>query len=120
MLAEEARARYPSFLTFFTDLYTPLSPGGESWGAFLLRASEALNRIIRANPGRRIGIVAHGGIIEVSFLYLLGLGPQTRSRNAFHVRNTAITHWKHVESQGRREWQLVAHNDHAHLRGTDL
>jgi probable phosphoglycerate mutase len=116
----EARARYSGFATFFDDLYTPLSPGGESWADFHLRIARTLDRILRAHTGKRIAIVAHGGVVEVSFLYFLGLGTPTRTRNAFHVRNTSITHWRHTESYGRHEWQLVCHNDHAHLRGTGL
>lgn len=120
MSLEQARERYTGFHTFFTQLHTPLSPGGESWGSFLLRVSTELERIIAANQGRKIVVVAHGGVVEISFLYMLGLGPQARSRLAFHVRNTSITHWRHTDSGDRREWQLVCHNDHAHLRGTDL
>lgn len=117
---EQAREIYPGARNFFEDLYRPLSPGGEGWADFQLRASAALNRIILDNPGKRIGVVAHGGVIEVSYFMMLGLGPQGRTRNAFHVRNTAITHWKRVEAHGRQEWELVCHNDHVHLRADNL
>jgi len=51
-------------------------------------------------------------------MYLLQLAPQMRGRVAFHVANTAITHWRQVTTRtGRSEWQLVAHNDHRHLIG---
>jgi len=115
MTFPEARNKYPSIQHFFNDLYTPISPGGESWAAFQFRTSAMLNAIIARHQGQRIAVVAHGGVIEVSFLHLIGLGPQTRARNAFHVRNTAITHWRHVEINGRAEWQLICHNDHHHL-----
>jgi probable phosphoglycerate mutase len=115
---EEAQRRFPSMQRFFVDFHTPIAPNGESWAAFLLRVSAELERIVAEHPGQKIAVVAHGGVIEASFLHLLQLGPQVRGRAAFHVRNTAITHWQHVETRdGRREWQLVTHNDHYHLRG---
>lgn len=117
---EEARVAYPNLQHFLSDLYLPFSPGGESWAAFQLRVSATLARIIASHPGKRIAVVAHGGVIEVSFMYMLGLGPQIRSRNAFHIRNTAITHWKHSENHGRQEWELASHNDHYHLRAEKL
>jgi probable phosphoglycerate mutase len=120
MTYEAARAVYPGFQTFLSDLYTPLSPGGESWASFQLRISQILATIVARHPGKRIAIVAHGGVIECSFMHLMGLGPQTRSRNAFHVRNTAITHWRGVTIQERHEWQLISHNDHIHLRAEHL
>lgn len=116
MEVQEARERFEGFQRFLLEPFTPIAPGGESWGSFQMRASLALERLILRHQGQAIVVVAHGGIIEVSFLYLLGLGPQTRARAAFHVHNTAITHWRHVDARGgRQEWQLVAHNDHQHL-----
>lgn len=112
----EAAARYQGFARFLQEIYTPIAPGGESWGSFQMRGSAALERIVRDHPGQHIVVVAHGGLIEVSFLHLLGLGPQTRARAAFHAQNTAITHWRHYEVRGRWEWHLVCHNDHQHLR----
>jgi len=115
MRLEDARAKYSGFATFLIEPFTPLAPGGDSWGSFQARTSAALERIITRHPEQTIVVVAHGGTIDVSFLYMLGLGPQARARNAFQSQNTAITHWRHVESYGRLEWQLIAHNDHRHL-----
>jgi probable phosphoglycerate mutase len=115
MRVEDARAKFAGFSVFLREPFTPIAPGGESWGSFQARTSAALERIITRHQDRTIVVVAHGGTIEVSFLYMLGLGPQARARNAFHGQNTAITHWRHHELFGRQEWQLVAHNDHRHL-----
>jgi 2,3-bisphosphoglycerate-dependent phosphoglycerate mutase len=118
MTYAEARERYDSMQRFFKEFYTPITPGGESWGSFIARASAALERIIVRHQGQQIAVVCHGGVIEASYFHLLQLGPQVRGRASFHVRNTAITHWRHVETQdGRHEWQLVSHNDHRHLDG---
>ncbi|HEX9372142.1 MAG TPA: histidine phosphatase family protein [Roseiflexaceae bacterium] len=119
MRLDEARATFEGFSRFLAEPFTPIAPGGESWGTFQARTSAALERLITRHQGQTIVAVAHGGTIEVSFLYLLELGPQARKRAAFHVNNTAITHWRHVETvDGRQEWQLVVHNDHRHLIGS--
>src|SRR6185503_17563656 len=108
MRVEDARAKFAGFNVFLREPFTLIAPGGESWGSFQARTSAALERIIIRHQGQTIVVVAHGGTIEVSFLYLLGLGPQARVRAAFHVQNTAITHWKHSEAgDGRQEWHLV-------------
>ncbi|MBC8159657.1 MAG: histidine phosphatase family protein [Roseiflexaceae bacterium] len=115
------RERYPQIDHFLRDVFTPLGPDGESWAMFQARVSAALDRIITAHQGKKIALVAHGGVVEVSFLSLLGLGPQARSRVAFHCRNTAITHWHYSEAHGGRpEWHLVRHNDDRHLDGQEL
>lgn len=120
MRVEDARAQFEGFTRFLHEPFTPIAPGGESWGSFQSRTSAALERLIVRHHDQRIAVVAHGGTIEVSFLYLLGLGPQARTRAAFHCQNTAITQWRHVDAiGGRAEWQLVAHNDHRHLLDLD-
>lgn len=114
------REQYPDIEHFLSSVFTPLGPGGESWSSFQLRVSSALDRIITAHTGKKIVLVAHGGVIEVSFLHMLGLGPQARARVAFHARNTAITHWRHSQTHGgREEWHLVSHNDDRHLDGLE-
>ena len=119
MHISEVRERYPQIERFLTDVFTPIAPNGESWGYFQARVSATLERIVNAHQDQKIVIVSHGGVTEVSFLYFLALGPQTRSRNAFHVRNTGITRWRHSESFGRQEWHLATHNDDRHLDGIE-
>ena len=116
MTVAAARERFDTFGRFLIEAFTPVAPESESWGSFQMRASAALERIILRHPEQTIVVVTHGGVIEVSFMYLLELAPQMRTRASFHVANTAITHWRHVTSYaGRREWHLAAHNDHRHL-----
>jgi 2,3-bisphosphoglycerate-dependent phosphoglycerate mutase len=116
MRVDEARARFGTFDLFFKEFYTPIAPGGESWGSFIARASAALERLVNRHRGQTTVVVCHGGVIEASFFHLLQLGPTVRGRASFHVRNSAITHWREVETRDdRQEWQLVSHNDHWHL-----
>lgn len=112
---DEALKISPQLNRMLDDLFTPIAPGGESWGAFQLRVSTVLERLVAAHQGQKVMIVAHGGVIEVASMFFLGQGPHQRTRNSFHVRNTAITHWRHDRSFGALEWQLIRHNDDRHL-----
>ena len=117
---DEARERFEGFKHFLHEAYMPVAPEGESWGSFQMRVSAALERLVTLHKDQTIMLVTHGGVIEVSFLHFLELGPQARQRLAFHARNTAITRWRRWESSsGRVEWQLVVHNDHRHLVALD-
>ena len=86
MRVEDARAKFAGFSTFLTRAIHADRTGGESWGSFQVRTSAALERIITRHPDQTIVVVAHGGTIDVSFLYMLGLGPQARTRNAFQSK----------------------------------
>lgn len=70
---EEARVAYPNLQHFLSDLYLPFSPGGERRAAFQLAFSDTLARIIASHPGKRIAVVPHCGVIEVSFRTRFGL-----------------------------------------------
>lgn len=113
---EEARKRYPDTERFLIEQFAPVAPGGESWAGFLARVGAELERIIVRHKGQTVVAVTHGGVIEASFFYLLDLGAGLRTRAAFHVNNTAITHWRRRKSsRAYLEWLLVAHNDYRHL-----
>lgn len=99
------------------DPFDPFSPGGESWGAFLLRAEAALVRLVTRHEGQTVVAVCHGGVLEASFYLAFGLGPSAQ-RVAFDPLNTSITHWRHRrEAQGESKWTLVTFNDAGHLAG---
>ena len=113
---EEFVERYrPDGWTF--DPYEPLSPGGESLADFQLRAGRALHQIARALAGRTIVAACHGGIIDSSFVALLGV-PHGRN-DMSHPINASITEWElHADVQvaGRPpQWRLARYNDAAHL-----
>jgi hypothetical protein len=58
------------------SIYEPLSPGGESFAEFQLRAATTLHQIAKRLAGRTIVVACHGGIIESSMVALLGLPPR--------------------------------------------
>ncbi len=88
----------------------PLGPGGESWIAFVDRATAELNRLVHANPGELTLVVAHGGIIDASLIRFLQL-PEHGSQIRLHAEHTSITEWHFTG----RKWRLVRYNDFSHL-----
>lgn len=99
------------------DPFQPFSPGGESWGAFLLRAGAALSRLVARHEDQTVVAVCHGGVLEASFYLAFGLGASAQ-RVAFDPLNTSITHWRHRRGpQGDSSWTLVTFNDAGHLAG---
>jgi broad specificity phosphatase PhoE len=95
--------------------YVALSPGGESWAEFQLRAGRALSGAIGEHPGGTVVIVCHGGIIGASMTTLLDL-PGFGRRAQLEIDNTSITEWL-VSVDGQDRPALVRFNDCAHLAG---
>lgn len=111
---EEYGRRYNVDLA--ADPSTPIAPGGESLAAFHARVAKALRRIAEEHAGRTVVIVCHGGIVATSFLTFFEL-PHDRAMAAeVRVANTALTEWRRHDG-GR--WQLLRHNDAAHLADID-
>lgn len=119
MHVADFKARYGE-PNFRRDPFRPISPGGETWGAFMLRAGGMLDRVVREHAGQRIVIVCHGGIIDASFiaffrLFSLGLPPVE-----FATHNTSITTWEYHQRQTEggdsNRWRLIRYNDDDHLR----
>lgn len=100
------------------SIYEPLSPGGESFAEFQVRAATALHQVTTSLAGRTIVVVCHGGIIEASMVAFLGL-PQSAGSGSMHQPNTSITEWlldPHATgARGVPPWRLVRYNDAAHL-----
>jgi probable phosphoglycerate mutase len=94
-------------------------PGVENFAEFTVRAAAALDRITREHAGRTIVVVAHGGVVEASFIHFLRLGEAGLRRADVRVGHTSITHWQHESHFGRPPvWTLERHNDRAHLMGS--
>jgi probable phosphoglycerate mutase len=120
MTVAEFRERFGGY-RLDEDPFHPVSPNGETWGQFVLRAGTALNRIITEHEGKTIVVVCHGGIIDVSFIYFLGLETLTTPTTRFDTRNTSITHWGKWTNNPKRppRWWLARYNDDLHVRGLD-
>jgi 2,3-bisphosphoglycerate-dependent phosphoglycerate mutase len=94
----------------------PIAPGGESWGGFALRISQALTRITREHAGKTIIVVCHGGVIDTAFIHFFQMPSLVLPPTDFHTRNTSLTHWEYVNRRGRGLWRINAYNDIAHLQ----
>jgi 2,3-bisphosphoglycerate-dependent phosphoglycerate mutase len=102
------------------DPFRPVSPGGESWGDFMLRVSAALAHITREHAGKTVVVVTHGGFIDGAFLYFFRMNALALPPAQFATRHTSVTHWQHRLRWNQTEgWHLVAYNDCMHLRDLD-
>jgi probable phosphoglycerate mutase len=97
--------------------YTP-TPGGETWAKFAFRACLALNRITQQHANKSIALVCHGGIIEASFLFALGLSPLEPFPLMMNLGPdfTSITCWRRVTPRSIYRWRLESYNSSWHLR----
>jgi probable phosphoglycerate mutase len=84
-------------------------PGAEPSAAFRARIVRAMDRIIADNPGKKVAVACHGGVIQSYVGEILGL----RSDFPFYCFNASITS---IRAAGDRRviWRL---NDLAHLDG---
>ena len=97
--------------------FVHLTPMAESWSQFVLRAATALNRITQEHAGKTIVVVAHGGIVDTSFILHFGLSGLRFTPAFFATHNTSITHWMHdTFSDFPPSWILERYNDTMHLR----
>lgn len=110
-IIEEYLSRTPDQRAF-------LSPGEglETWAQFAIRVCNTLNRITQQYAHQSILIVAHGGVVEASFVYCFGLSPFNAPgfMMMLDVKHTAITHWHKVPAV--HQWRLETYNDIYHLQ----
>ncbi len=88
-------------------------PGGESFQQFYDRCSAALEHLADKHPGKRIGVVTHGGFLGAIFRYVLNI-PLKAERN-FVLLNCSLNR---IEKKNGR-WSLVSWGDVAHLGELD-
>jgi len=115
---EEWEQRYGGFDPT-VEPYRPLSPGGESWAEFQLRAGRALARVANDHAGGTVVVACHGGIVESSLLHGLLLPVQVPPAHRVEtIPNTSLTEWVVDVTPGRAQhWRLIRFGDAAHLDG---
>lgn len=112
---EEYGRRYD--VDMAADPQAPVAPGGESLADFHARVSKALLRVADEHAGRTVVVVCHGGVVAASFATFFEL-PLDRAMPAqVRVANTALTEWARWDDG---PWQLLRHNDTAHLTDAGL
>jgi broad specificity phosphatase PhoE len=90
----------------------PLSPGGETWGGFVLRVTEALQLLADRHRGELVVVACHGGVVDSSMATFLDL-PRRHRPSGFFPSYTSMTEWGIEEGK----WRLIRYNDVAHLGG---
>jgi probable phosphoglycerate mutase len=87
-------------------------PGSEKSAPFRERICRAVDTIVRDNPGRKVAVACHGGVIQSYVACVLGL----KTDFPFYAFNASITS---IRAAGERRaiWRL---NDLAHLEGTRM
>lgn len=82
---------------------------GVDIGGFQATVVETLERIVEANPGRRVVVFCHGGVINVWTAHVLGMAP----RLFFEPDYTSVHRYMCART-GQRN--IVGLNDRGHLR----
>ena len=84
-------------------------PGSESSAHFRERIVRSIDQIVADNPGKKVAITCHGGVIQSYVAHVLGL----RSDFPFYCFNASITSVR-AQNDRRALWRL---NDLGHLDG---
>ena len=64
--------------------------GGETLGAFAIRAADFLDEVVSRHAGERVAVVSHAGVIDASLRWTVGLGPDTLWQHEFKIDNCSI------------------------------
>jgi probable phosphoglycerate mutase len=104
-MEELKRTDYETWRRFVREGYA----AGLDFDAFHREVVGALDRLIAGNPGRRIAVVCHGGVINTWTAHVLGMEP----RLFFDPTYTSINRFMAAQSGER---SLVSLNESAHLR----
>jgi probable phosphoglycerate mutase len=91
------------------DPTTPIAPGGESWTEFIIRASDAVRRLVDKHPGELVVAAVHAGVIEASMIRFLGIAPDVYRRGWVRITHASMTEWEWVPAEDR--WILLRFND---------
>ena len=92
---------------------TETPPGGESFAAVVERVASAMERIGRAEAGRDIVVVAHGGSIRAALAHALGIEPERAL--GFAIDNCSLTRLDHFALENA--WRVGAVNRLLHRPG---
>jgi probable phosphoglycerate mutase len=92
-----------------TDPTVPIAPGGESWSGFVVRASDAVKKIVHQHPGELVVAATHAGVIEATMIRFLGVSPDVYRRGWVRIVHASLTEWEWVPEEDR--WILLRFND---------
>jgi probable phosphoglycerate mutase len=92
-----------------TDPDTVIAPGGESWTAFVARASAAVRALAARHPGGTVVAAVHAGVIESTMISFLEIPPAVSRRGWTRIVHASLTEWEWIPTESR--WVLVRFND---------
>ena len=111
----ELRIKYPDILNAFKkDGEVPPIPGGENIEDFQNRIGSFMDEIAKANPGKRILFVSHGGAMQRMLKHTMG---KTDIRNICPLSANAGMSVFHYQN---KQWRLITWNDTAHLEDIQM
>jgi len=107
---EEVDRLYPDAFTRARDTDPDYAvPGGESRRAFHARVVEAFESLARENPGARILVVSHGGVLAALYRHVHGIPVEAAHR--VPIDNASYNAVSFVDER----WSVEAWGDTAHL-----
>jgi len=113
----DIRARHPTLWDAWTRHEADHAPpGGESNRAFHDRVWSGLAELVAAYPDERIVLVTHGGVLDMVWRGLHGLGPS--GARSCEIPNTGLNRLRHTSAgagQGPVPMELLLWGDAAHL-----
>jgi len=92
-----------------TDPEMLIAPGGESWSAFVVRASHAVLALAEGHPGQQVVAAVHAGVIESTMIANLEIPLATSQRGWTRIVHASLTEWEWVPLEKR--WILLRFND---------
>jgi probable phosphoglycerate mutase len=92
-----------------TDPDIVIAPGGESWTAFVARASGAVQELAARHPGELVIAAVHAGVIESTMISFLQVPPVASRRGWTRIVHASLTEWEWVPAESR--WVLIRFND---------
>jgi probable phosphoglycerate mutase len=92
-----------------TDPDTLIAPGGESWSAFVPRASAAVQSLALRHPGELVAAAVHAGVIESTMISFLEIPPAVSRRGWTRIVHASLTEWEWVPTDSR--WVMIRFND---------
>jgi 2,3-bisphosphoglycerate-dependent phosphoglycerate mutase len=90
--------------------YEPIGGSGESQVDLYLRASSAIQKLIRLPEGSYL-VVSHGGILNKALFVVIGITPQGHYHSPiFHFGNAGYAQLRYNSSS--RQWAVICLNSH--------
>jgi len=90
----------------FYHPYFPVSAGGESQVDLFLRASQAVQTLIRRPAGNTL-VVSHGSMLNMVHFAIMGITPGGHTNSPrFRFENTGYARWRYQPAT--RQWSLLS------------